>query len=197
MGLWGLGLHKPMSLLRIGLVNIGDALSVVVVWSIQFMSQLAWCCYRRDNGTWCVSDGNECAWCATTQQCFAFVEYVPRYPFGGCRHWYDGVAGLNADGSSDNCSQWSDCRSCLQHFTCGWCSQRHNPTIGVCFHGDFAGIYTFALSTLCDVCVWCDVHYRAREVCEDISLELLMYLIFDVVVTVFSLILEVIEVSQW
>jgi len=91
----------------------------------------------------CVRDGNECAWCATTQQCFAFVEYVPRFPFGGCRHWYDGVAvTLNADDSADtdSCSQWSHCRSCLQHFMCGWCSLAHNPTIGLCHHGDFSGI---------------------------------------------------------
>ena len=107
-------------------------------------------CYRRDSGSWCVRDGNECAWCATTQQCFAFVDYVPRYPFGGCRHWHDGVSvlrssddssslSLNIHESTDNCSHWSECRSCLEQFMCGWCSLTHNPTIGLCFHGDFAG----------------------------------------------------------
>ena len=97
-------------------------------------------CCRRDNATWCVRDGNECAWCATTAQCFAFVEYVPRYPFGGCRHWRDGVAG-GSDLAADDCSPWSDCRSCLHRFMCGWCSLAHNPTVGACFHGDFAGRY--------------------------------------------------------
>ena len=102
-------------------------------------------CYRRDSGTSCVSDGNECAWCATTRQCFAFVEYVPRYPFGGCRHWFDGVAGLGSDADTDNCTRWSDCRSCLQHFMCGWCSLTHNPTIGICYRGDFSGNCSFHL----------------------------------------------------
>ena len=104
-------------------------------------------CYRRQNGSSCVRDGNECAWCATTQQCFAFVEYVPRFPFGGCRHWYDGVAALSSNDSADDCSRWSDCRSCLHHFMCGWCSHTHNPTIGSCYHGDFSGI-----STSVDIC---------------------------------------------
>ena len=96
---------------------------------------------RRTNSSWCIQDKNECAWCKDRNHCFAFVEYVPRYIYGGCTEWVDSLS-VNVNSS---CRQHTSCSSCISDFMCGWCGNRNNPRIGVCYAGDFSGNNSSAL----------------------------------------------------
>jgi hypothetical protein len=100
---------------------------------------------RHRNCSSCVGGKNECAWCSgpvssgpsgsAGGRCFPFVEYVPRYAYGGCTAWLDGLGNR----SCTDCARHSTCAACLADYQCGWCGNTHNPTIGACVHGDFVG----------------------------------------------------------
>uniref|UniRef100_S4R8P8 Multiple EGF-like-domains 8 n=1 Tax=Petromyzon marinus TaxID=7757 RepID=S4R8P8_PETMA len=93
-------------------------------------------CYEMRSCSECLSEYSECAWCASTSECFPFSIYLAKYPNGQCRNWLDSVTSLRL---CPNCSSFDKCNDCLQSFQCGWCWSVANPTKGRCLLGDFEG----------------------------------------------------------
>ncbi|XP_061416595.1 multiple epidermal growth factor-like domains protein 8 [Lethenteron reissneri] len=93
-------------------------------------------CYEMRSCSECLSEYSECAWCASTSECFPFSIYLAKYPNGQCRNWLDSVTSLRL---CPNCSSFDKCSDCLQSFQCGWCWSVANPTKGRCLLGDFEG----------------------------------------------------------
>lgn len=44
---------------------------------------------RRRSCSECLANSSQCAWCQSTRRCFFFAAYLAKYPYGGCRGWYD------------------------------------------------------------------------------------------------------------
>ncbi|XP_035828225.1 multiple epidermal growth factor-like domains protein 8 [Aplysia californica] len=94
-------------------------------------------CHHRTNCSDCITEKGECAWCENTRTCLPFSDYVTRYIYGQCTSWVDSVG---PDHGCHSCSSHASCGSCLMEFGCGWCSNEHNPSLGVCVDGDFTGM---------------------------------------------------------
>ncbi|KYO40876.1 hypothetical protein Y1Q_0004213 [Alligator mississippiensis] len=98
-------------------------------------------CSQRRTCADCLSNSSQCAWCQSTRSCFFFAAYLAKYPYGGCRGWYDSVHSVP---QCLDCGRFNTCRECLQHLECGWCGDADNPTLGRCLPGDFSGLRGFA-----------------------------------------------------
>lgn len=111
-------------------------------------------CYERENCTACLEERGRCVWCEATQQCFSFSVYTSEYQFGLCREWLDqtmtfttAVSPADVNGGRTDlhppkqqcksCTTLTNCSSCLQSLSCGWCFDRDNPIEGICMQGDF------------------------------------------------------------
>lgn len=113
-------------------------------------------CQQRNDCSSCLETEGRCVWCDATQECFSFSVYTSEYQFGICREWFDQTIlhavnhdhdhTMAAGGSSGHnppvqqcksCVVHSNCSSCLQSLSCGWCFDRDNPIEGLCMHGDF------------------------------------------------------------
>lgn len=82
----------------------------------------------------------ECAWCENLLTCLPFSDYVSRHRHGQCLEWVDSeIAKASSNRTCRNCSLKRSCTDCLNTFNCGWCGNRNNPTIGICYEGDFSG----------------------------------------------------------
>ena len=92
----------------------------------------------------CIAETGQCVWCENTQTCLPFSDYVTRYIYGQCTSWVDTIT---MGHGCHNCSVHTQCDSCLSSFSCGWCGNDDNPTLGVCVDGDFTG-------RLQDLCVF-------------------------------------------
>lgn len=96
--------------------------------------------FRRQLCSSCLNI-SECAWCENLRTCLPFSDYVSRYRHGQCTEWMDSeISKSNNPYTCRNCSLLKTCDKCLKTFSCGWCGNSVNPTIGVCFEGDFAGM---------------------------------------------------------
>ena len=82
----------------------------------------------------------ECAWCENLHTCLPFSDYVSRHRHGQCTEWIDSEEATQNPYTCRNCSSKKTCEMCLDTFSCGWCGNTVNPTIGVCAEGDFSGI---------------------------------------------------------
>lgn len=118
-------------------------------------------CNARGNCSTCLEAQGRCVWCEATQECFSFSVYTSEYQFGICREWLDqtilhsaaheqehatlhhsvgsnGHAGRHPPTQQcKSCETHSNCSSCLQALSCGWCFDRDNPIEGLCMPGDF------------------------------------------------------------
>lgn len=74
--------------------------------------------------------------------------YTSEYQFGLCREWVDQNYSVQqstqiiddrvtVDKQCKSCSKHTDCSTCLQTLSCGWCYEVKNPIIGSCISGDF------------------------------------------------------------
>ena len=96
---------------------------------------------RRTNCSHCL-EMPECAWCENLRMCLPFSDYVSRYRYGQCLEWIDSeIASTSNTYTCRNCSSKRNCGDCLSMFNCGWCGNTDNPNIGVCYEGDFSGIF--------------------------------------------------------
>ncbi|KAL8608232.1 hypothetical protein ACOMHN_016687 [Nucella lapillus] len=93
-------------------------------------------CHQRQNCSECIVETGQCVWCDNTHTCLPFSDYVTRYIYGQCTSWVDTI--LEGNGCRD-CTQHTQCDTCLSTFGCGWCGNDDNPTLGVCVDGDFTG----------------------------------------------------------
>jgi hypothetical protein len=95
--------------------------------------------HRRTSCSACLNI-SECAWCENLRTCLPFSDYVSRHRHGQCTEWIDSeVTNSNNPYTCRNCTSINSCAMCLKTFSCGWCGNRINPTIGVCYEGDFHG----------------------------------------------------------
>lgn len=110
-------------------------------------------CYARSDCQACLEERGRCVWCEATRQCFSFSVYTSEYQFGLCREWLDQTMPFSyaqPDHSANNnyelhppkqqcksCRTYTNCSSCLQSLSCGWCFDRDNPIEGICMQGDF------------------------------------------------------------
>lgn len=105
-------------------------------------------CRQRSNCTQCLDERGRCVWCEATQECFSFSVYTSEYQFGLCREWMDqaGLMGVTSRSGSSlltgvdqckSCGRHTNCSSCLNSLSCGWCYSQDNPIIGACIQGDF------------------------------------------------------------
>ncbi|KAM9207897.1 LOW QUALITY PROTEIN: multiple epidermal growth factor-like domains protein 8 [Leptosomus discolor] len=94
-------------------------------------------CSQRRSCAECLTPASPCAWCQSTRRCFLFAAYLAKYPYGGCRGWYDSV---HSAPQCLECPRLGTCRECLRHVGCGWCGDADNPTLGRCVEGDFSGV---------------------------------------------------------
>lgn len=115
-------------------------------------------CNERTNCSGCLEMHGRCVWCEATQECFNFAIYTSEFQFGICREWFDQQIASERDhttlhhpivpGSTHNgrnipeqqcksCEKHTNCSSCLQSLSCGWCFDRDNPIEGLCMQGDF------------------------------------------------------------
>ena len=114
--------------------------------------------YRRDSCSGCLSVGDECVWCETTQTCSQFAPFLAVSSFGQCQSWVEShqsqgtsffllpplsmtscvsvcsnvsVVDIYPAGVCTACSDHSTCSDCLQDSNCGWCGNDFNPLIGL------------------------------------------------------------------
>lgn len=107
--------------------------------------------FRRKTCSLCLNVSSECAWCENLRTCLPFSDYVSRYRHGQCTEWIDSeVTSSTNKHTCRDCSAKHTCDECLDMFSCGWCGNTVNPTIGVCFEGDYAG-HCSVLSPKCSI----------------------------------------------
>ncbi|GFS15989.1 multiple epidermal growth factor-like domains protein 8 [Elysia marginata] len=94
-------------------------------------------CHQRANCSECVGRKSECIWCHNTRSCLPFSNYGTHYVYGHCTSWKDSSS---LQHKCMRCEERRNCTSCLTQFGCGWCGLAHNPKLGVCVDGDFAGM---------------------------------------------------------
>lgn len=120
-------------------------------------------CFARENCSTCLDEQGRCVWCEATQQCFSFSVYTSEYQFGLCREWLDqtlpyslanepsSIIPMDHDQGAyinvirhqskqqqcKTCEMHTNCSSCLQSLSCGWCFDRDRPIEGLCMRGDF------------------------------------------------------------
>ena len=110
--------------------------------------------FRRTTCSACLNI-SECAWCENLRTCLPFSDYVSRHRHGQCTEWIDSeISNSNNPYTCRNCSSLKSCDICLQTFSCGWCGNRVNPTIGVCFEGDFDGTIICCCCNLENFCTY-------------------------------------------
>ncbi len=94
-------------------------------------------CHERSGCGECVSS-DDCVWCESASECFAFSSYLTRFAYGRCSSWTDRFKLSSSEekpASGDICQECSaakECSSCVRRLGCGWCHLKGDPMVGVC-----------------------------------------------------------------
>ncbi len=113
--------------------------------AVRALSSCAPPCHLRSNCSSCVSD--DCVWCETTRECFAFSSYTTRFAFGRCTSWVDRFklssqlrpGEIQTAEICQDCPSFANCSSCVKRLGCGWCHLAGDPLSGRCETGGFGG----------------------------------------------------------
>ncbi|RUS90476.1 hypothetical protein EGW08_001744 [Elysia chlorotica] len=82
----------------------------------------------------------QCMWCSNPRQCIDTNSYVASFHYGQCMDWTtskDTCKGWCHKKS--DCNQQKSCTECQANPKCGWCNDRANTGVGLCFDGSMTG----------------------------------------------------------
>ncbi|KAI2804306.1 Multiple epidermal growth factor-like domains protein 8 [Blomia tropicalis] len=108
-------------------------------------------CFHRQSCQSCIDDSNQCAWCQTSKQCISISSYKSSPSFDFCpqidinqfkpnpsiyKLLNNSNPHYNATTSSimkcSKCLRHSTCLTCQNDFSCSWCSNRDDHSLGFC-----------------------------------------------------------------
>ncbi len=115
-------------------------------------------CHQRGSCSACLED--DCVWCQSTQECFAFSSYTTRFAFGRCSSWTDRLQVSSKENDNDDevgqlcpdCSAHRNCSTCLEQLRCGWSYLPNDPLSGQCKSGSFDSNDVKVLKWAYDLC---------------------------------------------